>query len=288
MSRFINPVPEYRSNSSLYFFKSGTNTRLTTYADENQNIPNPHPIVTDSLGNVPNVFYQGSAKLVVTDETGEQYISRDPVGGEKELGDFTLFDTTVSYDLNDIVEGSDGNFYQSLTNANQSNDPVTSPVNWELINFVGTWNTNINYTIGIVVKTTDGNLWKSQSVNAGNNPVTDDGTNWKPAVNEALILEPTNTVEVKTGGGALSALVVNELQDAGAYTLPAASSINANQVIIVSQPDEFKALAPTVTADGSDTISYSGGSDTVIEFDNLASIDIRLTSDGVSNWRLTL
>ena len=187
MSRFINPVPEYRPNSQLFFYKSGTNSQLVTYADENQNIPNAQPVLTDALGNCPNIFYSGSAKLKVLDENGVQYIERDPVGGEKELGDFTLWDTTVIYDINDIVEGSDGNFYRSLSNGNQSNDPVTDATQWEQINFIGAWNANIIYSIGDIVKTANGNLWKAQTATAGNEPSTDDGTNWLPSIDGAKL-----------------------------------------------------------------------------------------------------
>lgn len=187
MSRFINPVPEYRPNSQLFFFKAGTNTQLVTYKDEIESIPNSQPVLCDSAGNTPNVFFSGSAKLVVLDENDVQYIERDPVGGEKELGDFTLWDTTVIYDLNDIVEGSDGSFYISLSNGNQANDPTTTPTQWAEIRFIGVWNTNILYSIGDVVQTSDGNLWKAQTATAANDPSADDGTNWLPAIDDAKL-----------------------------------------------------------------------------------------------------
>jgi hypothetical protein len=139
---------------------------------------------------VPNIFYSGSAKLIVLDENDVQYIERDPVGGEKELGDFTLWDSQVTYSKNDIVEGSDGKFYQSFANANQGNDPTTSPTAWFEIRFVGVWNTNKTYVVGDVVQTADGSLWRSMiASNQGNDPSTDDGTNWLPAVDSSKIPE---------------------------------------------------------------------------------------------------
>jgi len=189
MSRFINPVPEYKPSSALYFFKSGTNTRLLTYKDELQTILNEQPVLTDSAGNTPNVFYNGSAKLKVLDQFGVQYIERDPVGGEKELGDFSLWDVTVIYDLNDITKGSDNKFYISLSNANIANDPTTTPTKWEEIRFIGVWNTNITYAIGDVIQTSDGNLWKAMTATSGNNPSSDDGTNWLPAIDGTKIPE---------------------------------------------------------------------------------------------------
>ena len=95
-TRFINPVPEYKPNSKLFFFDSGTNNELETFADELQTIANTHPVLCDAAGNTPNVFYSGSAKLVVLDEFDVQYIERDPVGGQNELGDFSVWNTTVT------------------------------------------------------------------------------------------------------------------------------------------------------------------------------------------------
>lgn len=87
------------------------------------------------------------------------------------------------------------------------------------------------------------------------------------------------------GGGVLTALRVNELQDGGAYTLPLASTVSANQWIDIELPDAYSAFNPTVTASGSDTITYSGGTDTNITLDS-GSIAVRLYSDGLADWRL--
>lgn len=189
MARFINPAPQYRPFSKLYFFKSGTNSQLVTYKDQFETIANPHPVLTDSEGKVPNIFFSGSAKLIVEDQNNVQYIERDPVGGEKELGDFTLWDQVVTYSLNDIVEGSDGEFYRSLANGNVGNDPTLTPTLWENIRFIGIWNENIVYKVGYVVQTVSGSLWKAITATSGNNPELDDGVNWLPAVEGGKIPE---------------------------------------------------------------------------------------------------
>ncbi len=197
MARYENPVEQYLDgagnplvNGKLFFFKSGTNSQLATFKDEIESIPNAQPVELDAAGRVPNIFFSGSAKVVLvaddlsTGETGKQIFERDPVGGEKELGDFTLWDAQVIYDVNDIVEGSNGKFYISLVNANQADNPVTpSPTKWSEIRFLGIYNVNISYAIGDVTQTTDGNLWKSlKAVNLNNDPSTDSGTNWIPAI----------------------------------------------------------------------------------------------------------
>ena len=104
---------------------------------------------------------------------------------------------------------------------------------------------------------------------------------------EVIALESrTTTVIPQAGGGVLTALRVNELQDAGAYTLPLASSVLVNQTITLSQPNSYISFAPTVTRAGSDTITFSGGTDTSITFNSGSSITLTLTSDAVSDWRL--
>ena len=145
---------------------------------------------------VPNIFFSGSAKLVLQDENSVQYGEYDPISGEAELGNFTLWEITITYDINDIVEGSDGEFYKSLSNGNIGNDPVTTPTAWEQIRFIGVWNTNITYAIGDVVQSTLGNLWKALTATAGNDPETDDGTNWLPAISDLSsdISSPTNLI----------------------------------------------------------------------------------------------
>jgi hypothetical protein len=183
----------------------------------------------------------------------------------------------------------------SISDANQGNDPVDSPAEWEEIRFIGVWDTNITYSIGIVVQTDDGSLWKAVIAQSGNDPLSDDGTNWLPAVDgskipEVAALEVSSinllTSIPQTGGGELTALRINELQDAGAYTLPLASSILINQYIDIELPSEFSGFQPTVTRSGSDTITYVGGTDTSILFDSGSSIALRLYSDGSADWRL--
>lgn len=201
MSRNINPAPQYTytdpitgvygpvREGQMYYFKSGTNTPLVTYKDQLQSIPNTHPVLLDSDGRIPNVFFEGSAKQILLDQNDVQIFSRDPVGGEKELGDFQLWDTVVTYDINDIVETSSGSLYISLSNDNQGNDPETSPDKWNEIRLLGLWNTNINYAIGDVVQISTGELYRAVTVNASNDPAIDDGTNWLPAINGDQIPE---------------------------------------------------------------------------------------------------
>jgi len=298
MPRYINPVPGYvyPPSGKLWFYKSGTNVELDTFSDEFETIPNTNPVDLDSLGRAPNIWFTAKARVVAQDADNEQVWARDPVGGGGSVADFEIYDSSISYDINDIIETSDGIFYTSLANDNQDNNPALSPASnafWMQISFIEMYNSTKSFSQGDIAQTTEGYLWRSiTNANAGNDPATDDGTYWAPAVNGdkiaaiANLLASITTVVVQTGGGALTALRINEIQDAGAYTLPTASSIAVNQIITITLPDKFKAFSPTVTRAGSDTISYSAGTDTSITLNSGNSESFSLTSNGVSDWRL--
>tara|TARA_R110000850_G_scaffold154536_3_gene277991 strand:+ start:6508 stop:7398 length:891 start_codon:yes stop_codon:yes gene_type:complete len=296
MSRYINPFPQYpyAPSGQLFFYESEQNVLKTTYADQQQTIANDNPVLLSAIGLTPNIFYSGSARVVLRTVEGQEF-ERDPVGGENSFADFGQWLDYIGYDTNDIVELS-GNFYISTTDGNQGNDPSLTPNSneyWTLINFLKLYNSTTTYAIGDVVNTSGGALWASQSAaNLDNSPSTDDGTYWMPAVNGAKIPEVialesrTTTIIPQTGGGALTALRVNELQDAGAYTLPLASSVLVNQTITITQPNSYISFVPVVTRSGSDTITYSVGTETSITFNSGSSISLTLTSNGVSDWRI--
>lgn len=168
----------------MSFFDSNTNAPKITYKDELETIPNLLTIPVDADGNLPNIWFSGSASVIYLDQFNVQYAARNPVGEEIGIGNFTAWSNVVSYSINDIVLGSDGDFYKSLVNGNQDNDPTApSLADWEQIRFIGVWNTNITYTIGDVTQTANGDLWKALTATAGNDPTTDDGTNWAVAFN---------------------------------------------------------------------------------------------------------
>ena len=131
MARFVSPITDMKPNGSLRFFKSGTNTVLVTFKDELETIANPTIVPVLPNGNVQNVFYQGSAKVIYLDEFDQQYAERDPVGDEVGIGNFTNWVATVVYDENDITKGSDGRFYLSLSNSNQGIVPTLTPHHWK-------------------------------------------------------------------------------------------------------------------------------------------------------------
>lgn len=184
MPRYQNPADINFSlgaptpSGKLYFYESGTSTPKQTYADISESVANSHPVLLDSAGREPNIFYSGSAKVVLEDSAGQQIWERDPVGGESLLGNFSDFNITIIYGVNDIVEDG-GKFYQSLANNNQGNTPGTSAEEWSEIRFIVVYNAFESYDTGDIIQTTDGALWTSQvNNNLNNTPAIDDGTNW--------------------------------------------------------------------------------------------------------------
>lgn len=89
-----------------------------------------------------------------------------------------------------------------------------------------------------------------------------------------------------TGNGALLAGAINLIEFAGSFTLPLADSVPAEYSLIVEIPDEFSTIEPSVSRSGTDTISYSGGTDTSVIFSVGGARTVRFTSDGTSDWRI--
>lgn len=143
MSRNINPVPQFLdvngdpfAGGKVYYFKTGTSTPLVTYSDFAETTPNTHPVILDSSGRLPNVFFTGSAKQVLDDTNDVQIWERDPVGGDQGTAPFADWDSEISYEKDDTVKASDGNFYISESDSNQGNDPTSTTGFWTRIDFV--------------------------------------------------------------------------------------------------------------------------------------------------------
>lgn len=189
MSRFGSIGDQFFDNAGdplidgkLYFFEPGTGIVKDTYADINQIIPNTHPVLLSAAGRQPNIFFSGSARAVLTDGDDEQIEERDPVGGDTTESPFSDWNSETVYDVPDIVVGPDGNYYISLVDNNEGNDPTTSTEQWEQVRFISVWNEYKTYGIGDIAQGTDGLLYTGATPdNLNNNPVSD-VANWSPAV----------------------------------------------------------------------------------------------------------
>lgn len=180
MSRFVNPQPQYFSDLGLplsegllYFYLTGTNTLLDTFSDPSLGTPNTNPVLLDAAGRPQtDIFLNGVYRVVLHDLNGNLVWDKDPVGGDagSRLA-FALWQAAISYSIGNVVTGSDGNYYVSLSNANINNDPVSSPASWERVEFLRYWNSNVTYSAGDIVQDAAGKLWRSlQSLNTANAP----------------------------------------------------------------------------------------------------------------------
>lgn len=191
MARYSNPFIQYANGTgdplpgaTLDFFEPGTTTRKDTFSDSGLTTTNPNPVVADGSGVMPSIFLDGIYKVVLKNSAGviQPEGTKDPVGDTTE-GQFELWLNDNTYDIPDLVTGSDDRFYRSLVNANQGNDPTSSPVQWEQIEFERIFNVNVTYALGDRSIGSDGMLYFSLiAANLNNNPVTDaTSTNWRAA-----------------------------------------------------------------------------------------------------------
>jgi hypothetical protein len=133
------------SGGKLFFYLPGTTTDKPTFADVELTIPNTQPVVLDAAGRQPNIFFDGSAKAVLTDADGAVIETRDPVG-DTGISEFETWDAETTYSQYQVVTGSDGLFYVSLINGNFANDPTLSPTDWKLLTqFIGFESANNGY-----------------------------------------------------------------------------------------------------------------------------------------------
>lgn len=179
-TRYLDDAGNPLVSGLLYFYESGTTTLKTTYADENSTVANTNPVVLDADGLQPDIFFTGTAKIILTDSSYVQVDQRDPVGGASgtQLSDWSV---TAVYDSNAFVIGSDGEVYKSQSTANQGNDPTADDgSNWSLIKATTFWRNTITFDADDIVQGSDGYLYVSViASNLNNDPITDDGTNWK-------------------------------------------------------------------------------------------------------------
>ena len=275
-----NPLP----GGQLLFFETNTSTKKDTFSDFSETNPNTNPVILDGEGRAPDIFGTGSYKVQLYDKDGLLIDEFDPVGGTDSLIPFSDWSSDINYQQYAIVQGSDGEFYISEVDDNLNNDPVSdSGANWQQIRFLGVWKTGTTYDVGDVVQTAEGFLWRSlTSPNQGNDPNADDGTNWSPAIDQTKV----KTIPL-TGGGALTAGRINEIQDTDTYTMPLANSVAANTILQVTLPLPFRAETPTIERSGADTLSFDSGTDTSFQYNGLTWGPYTFISDGSSDWRLT-
>jgi len=167
-------------SGKLYFYESGSTTPKDTFADINLTIANTNPVLLTAAGRQPNIFFSGSARVVLTKNDDTQVEVRDPIGGEGLEGAFSDWNSLTIYNVGDTVV-IDNLFYVSITDGNQGNNPTTDATSWTQIKFTRVWNINETYPVAALVQGSDGNVYKSNTAsNLANDPTTDI-VNWTSA-----------------------------------------------------------------------------------------------------------
>jgi hypothetical protein len=204
-------------NGKIFFFETGTTTPKPTFADVNFTIPNAHPVILTAAGRQPNIFFQGVAKAVLATSAGVQMLVRDPVGETASaFGNPWL--ASKDYNANDVVQGSDGDFYRSLVNGNVNNNPVTTSGSWTFLYSVE-WSAGTTYKTGSVV-TYETIVYQSlQDANLNENPSTE-AAFWIP-IQLSYIATQTYAIDVNVVGP--DGILYTSLQNANTGNTPASS-----------------------------------------------------------------
>jgi len=232
-----------------FLFSVGTTTKKTIYSDSALTVARANPVLSDADGRFPQFFLDGLYDEEQQDNTGTAtgYDGATLWGpipvGEVAEGAFTLWATDNTYDIPEIVLGSNDEYYRSLIDSNTGNDPVSSAGSWEQLQFGRVWNTNITYAKNDTVYGDDGFLYISTvAANVAKSPPLN-STHWKPA---------TNQNQACIGAGAVDAITA---------TLPIPlQSLNDETMVTVRALGANVTTTPTFAPDGltAKTITKNG------------------------------
>ena len=187
-TRFANPVPQFTDNAGdpllsgvMDFFENTTEIRKDTFKDVNLKIKNENPVPLSANGRMPNCFYNGTARAVLRDDSGQVW-AKDGVGQFGSGSTFDTYSSIIEYEDQALVVASDEEYYRSLQNNNIGNDPTSAASFWEMLEFIRTYNANVTYSVGDISKASDGKIYSSlQNSNTGNDPLSSP-TFWENAI----------------------------------------------------------------------------------------------------------
>jgi len=204
-------------NGKVYFYETGTTTPKNTYADINYNIPNANPVILTAAGRQPNIFFDGVAKAILTKSDDTQVLVRDPVGDTAStFGNAWI--ASKDYNANDVVQGSDGQFYVSLINGNVNNNPVSTTGSWTFLYSVE-WNAGTTYKLGSVVTYQTIVYQSLQNANLNQNPLSAPSF-WVPI---QLTWNSSATYAINANVVGTDGVLYTSLQNANTGNVPASS-----------------------------------------------------------------
>ena len=206
-------------NGKIYFYESGTTTLKDTYADVDLTVPNTNPVILTAAGRQPNIFFNGVAKAILATSSGTQILVRDPVGDTaNSFGNPWI--ASKRYSANDVVQGSDGEYYVSLVSGNVNNNPVTTTGSWTFLYSVE-WSAGTTYKVGSVV-TYEAIVYQSmQNANLNKNPSTEAA--WWVPIQLAWIATQTYALDANVVGS--DGVLYTSIQAANTGNDPASSPL---------------------------------------------------------------
>lgn len=180
--RFINPISKFTTDTlqslpgaKLYFYINSSSTPKTVYTDINKTTPWTQPVVADSAGNFPTIFLDGTYRVELKNTAGVTQTGWpiDNIGAVGSTSAFGAWSSIVTYSLGDLVTGSNGVRYQSLSNGNLNLDPTITPASWREIRIDPVWAAASTYALNDRTQGSDYFIYVSlQANNINHNPLT--------------------------------------------------------------------------------------------------------------------
>lgn len=293
MPRYINPQVQYFTDlglpltgGKLFFYEPSTLIAKNTYSDSALSIPNTNPIVLSTGGSpVVDIWLNGVYRVILKDSSDNVIWDKDPVGGDSsDRLAYQSWVAGISYNIGDIVTGSNDRYYVSITEPNLNNNPVSSSVNWTEHRLMRVYNANESYAVGVIVQDASGFLWRCIAPAAGSTPVLGSAF-WSPALPGYSEINALLYPVSLAGPANLAKNKWHRLTTATMHTLPLLSSTVAGEIVILSKDPDVN---PTIQAQTGEKIRIGSTPTNAAFYDNFlysVTSTIVLTSIG-TEWEL--
>lgn len=292
MPRYINPQPQYFTDlglpltgGRLFFYEPSTLVPKDTYSNTALSIPNTNPIVLATNGSPStDIWLNGVYRVRLLDATGNLIWDKDPVGGDSsDRLAYQGWVAGISYNIGDIVTGSNDRYYVSIVEPNLNNDPISSPVSWTEIRLLRMYNANETYTANAIVQDTSGFMWRALTTTAGSTPSLGSSF-WAPVCDLSIyqlmnfVLVNANTTAVVNGG---------PYYVTGNYTvtLPASAGLAAGTRITVAKAVTATATVQVGAGAANLKMGVFGATYTDTAFENDMNFSFDFTFNG-TDWEV--
>ena len=171
-TQFFDGNGDPLSGGFLYFYEAGTSTPKATYSDEALTIENENPVELDAFGVPGDIFFTGTARIVLTDADDVQIRVMDPVdaccaaegGGGEATPYWTFVFPAKTADFTTVA----GSFYfvdVATAGADVTMDLPTSPAAGDRVGYaVSGWSSNYNVIIDGGAITINATAWVGTTI----------------------------------------------------------------------------------------------------------------------------